>query len=787
MSMLDRKLRRDLLRIWGQVLAIGFVIAAGVAVVVLSMGTLQSLRDTRDAYYDRYRFADVFAYANRAPNQLAERIADISGVARVSTRIVEDITLYMPDLVEPARGRILSIPEGEEPTLNQLYLRTGRFVERGRPDEVILNVAFAEAHGLYPGDRITANINGRRRELEVVGTALSPEFIYAIAPGEFMPDNRRYGVMWMGREALEAAFDREGAFNQVSLGLTRSANIDDVIDRVDDLLAPYGGVGAFGRDEQQSHSFVKSEFEQLTTLTTVVPPIFLAVAAFLLNIVINRLVDTEREQVGLLKAFGYSDWAVGWHYMKFVLAISAVGIVMGWGFGALLGRGMTSMYTEYFQFPFLFYRPDLSLFIVSGAIAAAVASSGAWLAVRRAARLDPAVAMAPPAPPVYRRSLLDRMGVEQMLGAPSRMILRHLTRWPVRAGLTITGVSFSGALLVSSFFFINSIDEMLDLFFFNTQRQDVTVVFPNPRNDIAVEDLANLPGVMRAEPFRAVSVRFRNGHLHERAGITGIDRDADLTHLADVHQNPVTLPPDGLVLTSQLASMLEVRAGQWVDVEVMEGRRPHLRVPVNGISNEYVGLAAYMDRTALSRLMQEAPAASGGYLTVDHNRIDDFFTAVNEVPGIQGVSVLGASMEEFQRIMDETMITMVGFYVLFGALIAIGVVYNSARISLSERARELASMRVLGFTKEEVAGVLLGELAVITFVSLPLGCLLGYGLAALMVSKFNNELYRLPFIVYPSTFGWSMIVVTVSAVVTGFLVARRVNRLDLVAVLKTRE
>jgi putative ABC transport system permease protein len=787
MAMLDRKLRRDLIRIWGQVIAIGFVIAAGVAVVVLSMGTLTSLRDTRDAYYERYRFAHVFAFAKRAPERLAAVMEDIPGVARVDTRIVQDIILEMPDLLEPARGRIISIPEEGEPDLNQLFLRSGRPVERGHPDEVVLNVAFAEAHGLNPGDDIVANVNGRRRTLHVVGTALSPEYVYAIAPGAFFPDNRRFGVMWMGREALEAAFDLDGAFNNVTLSLTRTAVEADVIDRVDDLIEPYGGIGAYGRDDQQSNAYVKSEFEQLATLTTIVPPIFLAVAAFLLNIVISRLIDTEREQVGLLKAFGYSDLGVGWHYMKFVLAIASIGVLMGWGLGAWLGRGMTEMYTEYFQFPFLYYHPDLSTFIGSGVLSLAVAVAGAWFAVRRAVRIPPAVAMQPPAPPAYHEGIGNKLINLHWFGAPTRMIVRHIVRWPVRAGLTVVGISLSGALLVASFFFLDAIDEMLDLFFFANQRQDVTVVFSNPRADFVANDLYHLPGVERVEVFRSVPVKLRHGHLEERVGITGIDRGADLSRLTSANGTAVELPPDGIVLTEQLATELEAGVGDWIEIEVMEGRRPHIRAPVNAISQEYVGLSAYMDRLALARMMEEAPAASGGYLSVEASQLPGFFEAVKEIPAIQEVSLRGASLEEFERIMDETMVTMISFYVVFGALIAIGVVYNSARISLSERARELASMRVLGFTKGEVAGVLLGELAVVTFIALPLGCFFGFLLASFMVQQFSNELYRLPLIIYPTTYGRSVLVVTLSAVITGFLVARRVNNLDLVAVLKTRE
>jgi len=616
---------------------------------------------------------------------------------------------------------------------------------------------------------------------------LSPEFVYAISPGGFFPDNKRYGVMWMGRQALEAAFDLDGAFNNVTLSLTRTAVEADVMDRVDDLLDQYGGVGAFGRDDQESNAYVKSEFEQLANLIYIIPPIFLAVAAFLLNIVIGRLIDTEREQIGLLKAFGYTDLAVGWHYMKFVIAIASIGVLMGWILGAWLGRGLTQMYTEYFQFPFLFYRPDVSTFIGTGVLSVVVAMAGAWTAVRRAVRIPPAVAMQPPAPPAYHKGFGNRSALVRWLGAPSRMIVRHIVRWPVRAGLTIIGISFSGALLVASFFFLDAIDEMLYLFFFANQRQDVTVVFSNPRADFVASDLYHLPGVERVEIYRTVPVKLRHENLEQRVAITGIDQNADLTRLTSADGNPVALPPDGIVLTEQLAKELNAQVGDQIEIEVMEGRRPHIRAPVNAITQEYVGLGAYMDRLALSRMMEEAPAASGGYLTVEASKLPAFFDAVKEIPALQGVTLRGASLDEFRRIMDETMVTMVSFYILFGALIAIGVVYNSARISLSERARELASMRVLGFTKGEVAGVLLGELAVVTFLALPLGCVFGYLLASFMVHQFSNELYRLPLIINPSTYGRSVIVVSLSAVVTGFIVARRVNNLDLVAVLKTRE
>jgi putative ABC transport system permease protein len=172
---LDRKLLRDLVRMRGQVGAIALVIASGVGVLVMSLSTIEALDETATAYYERYRFAQVFASVKRAPERLAGRIATIPGVQAVETRIVEMATLDVAGFTEPVVGLLVSIPEHGEPVLNRLAIKAGRGVSPGRPDEVVLSEPFSEAHGLLPGERLSAIINGHKRSLQVVGVALSPE------------------------------------------------------------------------------------------------------------------------------------------------------------------------------------------------------------------------------------------------------------------------------------------------------------------------------------------------------------------------------------------------------------------------------------------------------------------------------------------------------------------------------------------------------------------------------------------------------------------------------------
>ena len=785
MRALDRKLVRDLRRMKGQVLAIALVVGGGVALFVLMLGTLQSLEVTRDAYYDRYRFADVFAHVKRAPGALKSRIAEIPGVQAVETRIVADVTLDIAGMMEPAIGRLISLPEHESPALNGLALRQGRAMRPGRPFEAIASEAFAEAHGLRPGDAVTAIINQRLRRFEIVGIALSPEYVYSMGPGAPFPDDRTFGVLWVPQPTLAAAFDLEDAFNSVTLRLLRGASEPSVIAELDRLLDPYGTLGAQGRDDQLSNWFLDNELQQLWALVQIAPPIFLLVAAFLLNIAIARMIDTERTQIGLLKAFGFSNFAVGWHYAKFVLAVVALGVLIGFALGAWLGRGMTELYTQFFRFPFLFYRPNPSVFALAALISAAAALAGTWTAVGRAVRLPPAEAMRPAAPPRYRRGWIERSGATAWISQLTRIILRHIARWPVRAGMTTLGIASGVAIMIGAMFTIGAIEHVISVQFFQAQRHDVRIALVEPRPEGALSEIARLPGVMSAEPFRTVAVALGAGTRLERTAITGLDRDPELFRLLDARLEPLTIPPDGLMIARSVADRLGVGRGELLTVKVLEGKRAVSDVRIAAVVEEYIGGSVVMDRAALARLLHEGAMISGAHLRIDPEEAAAFYARVKETPAAAAVSAKATMLDSFREHVANNMMRIIMINALFAGMIAFGVVYNSARIMLSERSRELASLRVIGFTRFEVGYILLGELAILTIAALPLGCLMGYGLAAVMAAAFESELYRIPLVIERSTYSLAALVVLSAAVVSALVVARQLNRLDLVGVLKT--
>ena len=787
MRILHRKLRRDLWHLRGQMIAIALVVACGVAVFVSTRSAYKSLLISQATYYADYRFADVFVHLKRAPDGLAARLARIPGVAAVQPRIVFDVTLDVPGLPEPATGRLQSIPERRVPILNDLHLRRGRWVEPGRRDEVIASEAFATANHLDIGDTFGAIMNGRWQTLRVVGIALSPEYIYEIRGTDIFPDNRRFGVLWMSRDAMGPAFDMDGAFNDVALTLSPGADEAEVIDRVDQLLERYGGLHAVGRGDWISHRFISDEIAQNQIFGTVLPTIFLGVAAFLLNIVLSRLIATQRDQIAVLKAFGYENRTVAAHYLGFALAAVILGSALGTAAGLWLGKLVNALYVELYRFPVLRFEAGADVVGVAIAIAGGAALLGAWGAVRRALALPPAEAMRPEPPPNFHAGLLEHGPLRNRLPSPARMILRNVIRRPARALAAIVGMAFAVSILIVGRYFVDAIQYLADVQFRLVQRDDVTLAFHEALPSRVRHELAHLPGVIRAEPFRAVPARLRFGHHSRRVGLTGFDPDTELHRLIGADLRPVSLPPDGVLLTAKLAEVLGVAVGDDLTVEVLEGSRPRRALRVAGTVDELIGFNAYIDRRALHRLMREGGALSGAFLTIEPAAAQRLYGELKRMPAVAGVAIREVALKSFEDTLARSMGVFVAVLVGFACVVAVAIVYNAARIALSERGRELASLRVLGFTRREVSVLLLGEQALLTLLAVPLGYLIGYQMCMALAAQYQWELFRMPLVVSFETYVFAFLVLVGAACGSAVLVRRRLDRIDLVEVLKTRE
>lgn len=791
-TMLDRKLLRDLRRMRGQVVTIALVVACGIAAFVASLTTYQSLRWSQRGYYERARFADVFARVERAPSSLVQRIREIPGVAAVDGRLAFDVSLDVGAPGPPAVGRMLSLPAGQEDALNRLYLRSGRLLQPGRVDEVLVSEGFARFHRLRAGARLAAVLNGRRQEFRVVGVALSPEYVFALRGGDPLPDDRGFAVLWTSQEALEASFDMAGAFNDVALTLAPGADVAAVLDALDRLLEPYGGIGATPRAEQPSHRFIEDEIRQNQTMATTIPPVFLGVAAFLLHIVLGRVVSSQREQIAALKALGYDDARIAGHYLRFVLVVVLCGATLGVVLGAALGRLMLRAYAPFVRMPELAYHMAAWVPLLAVAVSVVAAVLGALGALRRVHRLAPAEAMRPPAPRVVGRSWLEQLGrmssaMERWMTPRRRMAMRNLSGTPGRTLMTVTGLACAAAIIVLSRWSHDAVAFMLDVQFRLADRGDATVAFTDPVTRRALHELAALPGVLQVEGHRAVPVRLRARNRSYRTAVLGLPAGAELRRLLDASLHALVPPPEGILLTDRLGERLGVTAGDRVIVEVREGERLRREVVVAGLVNDMIGMAGYMDDRALARLLREDVRPNLASVTVDPQQAEALYRELRRVRRIATVTEKRAALRAFDDTTARFILVFTAILTAFAVTIAVGVVYNTARIALQERAWELASLRVLGFSRAEVSRILLAEIGVQLIVALPLGLYLGYEASRGLARLHETEMFRIPVVVQPATYAWSAIVVLVAGVASALLVRRRIDALDLIGVLKTRE
>ena len=786
-SALDKKLLRDLRGLRGQAATIALVVACGIAGYVSMQSTCASLDAASESFYAATRFPDVFAHCKRAPNDVGARIATIPGVARVETRVVDSVLLPLEDMPEPALGRVVSLPASGKPALSDIVLRAGRLPTPGRADEAVLLASFADAHQLDTGSTIPAVVNGVLREIRVVGLAVSPEYVFA-SSGEEVLDMRRLAVLWMDRDAIAPAFEQGGAFDDVVLRLEPGASEAGVIDRLDRMLAPHGGLGAVPRRRQPSALMLAQELDQLRAIATLVPAIFLGVAAFLLNVVLGRVVGLQRGQIATLKAIGYSNREIAAHYAKLVALITLAGAALGVGFGAWLGRGMLNLYRPFFELPDMTYHLDLRVTATSVIVSLVAAALGGLLALRKVVSLAPAEAMQPEPPPSYRPTLLERLGVSRLFGGLGRMVMRELLRRPLRTALSVIGLSLAVMGLVTSRFGYDAVDAFEMMLFETSQRDDLAVTLRKTTSESAVSELAHVRGVLETEPLRVVPVRARSGSRYRDVPLVGHAEDADLRRVYRWPPEHVPVPDQGVMLTTKLAEILGVRVGDDVELEVLEGDRRVVRAPVVALADEVFGLQAHASLAAVHRMLGEAEGISTIAMRIDPELEPSIEKRLREMPNVGSVSRRRTMRDDFHARTGETLFTESLILVAFSVVIAVGVVYNDARIALSMRARDLASLRVLGFTRREISTVLLGELATDVLLAVAPGLVLGwFVLARGMPRMIDPEMMRYPVITSEKTFALAVVVLFASAFATALVVRRRLDRLDLVSVLKTRE
>lgn len=783
---INKKVWRDLFRMKTQVITVALVIASGVAALVAFLSTQDSLKLAQSRFYHEARFADVFAELKRAPLSLEKQLNQIPGVVSLETRIVKDYLLHFPDRVETAVGRFISYPELGSPHLNRLYLRQGRLLDPHRRDEVLMNEAFALSNGLQPGDKIAAIVNGKYEDFNIVGTVLSPEYIYAIREDVPVPNDKNYGIFWTSRKGLEAAADMEGSFNSLSLIAGPGSNIPQIKEELDELLLRYGGLGSYDRRDQLSNRFLSDEINQNRVMAVAIPIIFFAVAAFLLNVVMSRMVALQRPQIATLKSMGYPNGSIFFHYLKMTVVIVVVGVILGIGGGVWLGHELTQLYTDYYHFPIMTFFVRPSLIVLALGVSFFAALMGILFSLRQIFRLKPAEALRPPVPPAFHESLWEHLGISRYLSNTGKMIYRNLTIRPWRTFLGVLGVSFAVMITMLGLFWFDLVHHLIYSQFNLSQREDVSFSFVEKVPERTLHELAHYPGVLTTEAYRVVPVRVRKGHRKASSSLMGYPSGSELRVPLNKDLEKITIPPQGLLISQLLAKRLQAQPGDYLQIEVLEGKRPQWTLRLDGIVEQWLGFAAYMNLSELQSLLDD-DLISAAALKIDPRYKRELQIKLKGVPQVAAVNFKDYIIKRFRQTIVRFLLIFAFFLTLFALIIAVGVVYNSARIALSERSWELMSLRVLGLSRQEVFKILGGEMVLQILFALPLGWILGYYFAIVLVRMMSSDNIDFPMVMSGPTYAWASLVVVIAAVLSLGIVKHRLDNTDLVMALKVRE
>ncbi len=782
---LKKKLLRELIHLKPQVFSIAMVIGIGVAVMFGFSSTYESLKASRDTFYSSSNFSDIFINVKKAPESISHQITQLDGVVQVETRLEYDALLSLSNMVEPAVGHFISLPDGKQPEMNRLSLVQGRLPAELSTDEVVVSEGFFKARGFRLGERFLASLNGKQRDLKVVGVGVTPEHVIALQAGSPMPDNNHFSLIWINESVLRASYDMRAAFNSAVIKNNPDVLTESVISQIDNIMERYGGVGAYSRDQQSSYVYVQEELKQLQVQATTIPVVFFLVAAFILNVVMSRIIRSQRGEIATLKALGFHNMEISAFYYQISLVIVGLGVVFGLILGTWIGSTMIHLYGEYYHFPTLKYKFSFTYFMAALGVSAGTAALGVYSSLRNIFKLSPAEAMRPPAPHKFHHSFIERLGWFRGVEIKKRMILRGLVGFPGKSLMTGLGLCFSVVILISGLFWKDSINFLLLAQYSFSQKETGSIQLTHALSPQAVFEVARLPGVIEAEGYRNTPVKVTYRNNEKNTIIKGLPRSPRLLGLVNDQLQELPVPERGILISRILADQLGVNIGDTVKIKVTDGRRPQFFLKVEKIFEGLMNTEVLTSRKALSDLLKTDDLVNQ-VLFRSFSSPEILYTRLKEMPYVLSISYRDSVVSFFQENAAKFILIFAFILSFFAGAIGFGVAFNSMRVAVSERDWELSTLQVLGFTNFEVFQLILGEILLLLILFTPVGWALGYLMSGFYIQAMTMESFRIPFVIDISTFFFATGILLLSAALGGAVIYRIISNSDMIATLKSR-
>lgn len=785
---LEKKMWRDLWSLKSQVLTVAVLIICGISLLVSEWSAYRSLQNARDHYYKHYCFADIFADFQTASIEPIRRIESLPGIETVVARITATGLVNLNGREEPSVGEFIAIPSAQQPRLNKIFLRYGRLPKDSNELEIVVHEGYASANHLKPGDQINIVLKGKSEFARIVGIGLSPEYVYAINSSTPLPDDLHFGIFWMTEKSMQRMLNFNGSFNNIIVTIKPgSTSMPEIQANIDLILKPYGSLGAYNRDRQISNMFVEDEISQQKISSIFIPAIFLAIASFIVNIIVSRLVSRHRMQIAALKALGYTRSEISIHYLKLVFYMALTGTIPGILLGALLGRWMSALYESYFRFPSLHFSISKSAAFI-GLIAGILPGlAGAASSIRNVFAMAPAEAMRPVSPPAFHATLIDVLQLQRFIRPTGLMIFRNFLNRPLRLLSIILSLSAALAIVITAGSWSDMIAYLLKTQFNRAQKEDISVTLARPHPSNMIQELRHLPGVIFAEGYRELPIRMQFQHHKREISLIGWPEKREMRALLNKDLTPISMPASGILLSKFFQKSWGIKAGDNVLITALEGSSKFIEMPVAGFTDELFGIGAHINLPNLWAFMNEAPGYNIVTIKADMTKIKELYIALKGRPEVISIQIKNTLYKGFNESFGKVINSMTAILSIAALLIAVGIIYNSIRVSFSERSWELASLRVLGLQRIEVSTILLFEVGIQVLISLMPGCFLGRWLTELSMKLIHTETLAFPVVIEVSTYARGILVVLLAFALSSLIVYKMSGQLNPAEALKARE
>lgn len=783
MSILDIKRHRDLIALQGMLIAVGAIVAIGIGSYAGMLSTYVNLSQTKSNYYAQNRMADFWIDLKKAPLSEVEALRKFSGVTELRDRISFPIRVDIDDAEQLVTGMALSMPSEPISVINNFSLKRGSYFTKNRRNEVIVSEKFADARSIKPGDVLHLIMDGQRKKVYVVGTAISPEFVYCTPPGNMVSQPENYGIFFMKRDYMEDVFDFHGASNNVVGKLTPDSlqnNPSAALKQLADELESSGVFTSYLLKNQSSNATLSAEMSGVKSMATLLPLMFLIVAALIINVLMVRIAEQQRTVVGTLKALGYFDKQIFWHFIQFGIVVGALGGLAGCLLGYLISGSMITLYKGFFEFPHLANQLYPGIMISGIAISLFFAILGTIHGVHTVAKLNPAEAMQEQTPAIGDSVLLERWSwFWKHLDFRWQMILRGQLRNKTRSIIAILSGALGAAIVVMAFGLSNSLDMMLAFQFDKIMHNDFSISFRNEQPEQAIDMAKRIPGVLKAEPLFNVAGTFVSKNHQKKGVITGLLADGTMTVPHDATGNVVSVPSSGVLITVRMAKLLDVKEGDTIRFTPVKGTREEHEVTVIKIIKSMLGMVVYADYSYLNHMLGETSTVTDIQLKTAFTTVDksNFYTYLKKMPQTQTIGDVEEQQKEM-KIQFQSMSTMSAVMIIFAAIIFFGSVLNASLIAISERKREIATFRVLGYTPGEVSAIFLRENMTLNIIGALLGMPLGYYLLAGMLLSYQTDVFSFPTFVDFNTWIYTFVLTVLFVFSAHWLVHRSILKLN---------